>query len=123
MIRGRLLKVRAGHVLVHSSPPYGYKIEKNQEGKLSLAIYEPEAKIVRAIFDWYVNGDNEKKVTIGNIAAKLTEMGVPTRQDTLKNRGDVKKRGWAEWGRSTVAKILKKRGLCWYLVLSERKAC
>ncbi len=107
MIRGRLLKVRAGHVLVHSSPPYGYQISKNEEGKSVLVIYEQEAKIVRAIFDWYVNGHNGKKVTIGEIAAKLTEMGVPTRQDTHKNQGGKKKRGWAEWGRSMVAKILK----------------
>ena len=107
MIRGRLLKVRSGHVLVHSTPPYGYQVAKSEEGKLTLAIYEPEAKIVRAIFDWYVNGDNGKRITLGEIAVKLTEMGVPTRLDTLKNRGGAKKRGWAEWGRSMVAKILK----------------
>jgi site-specific DNA recombinase len=107
MIRGRLLKVRAGHVLVHSSPPYGYQVTKNEEGKSALIVYEPEAKIVRLIFDWYVNGNNGKRVTLGEIAAKLTEMGVPTRLDTLKNRGSAKKRSWAEWGRSMVAKILK----------------
>jgi len=107
MIRGRLLKVRAGHVLVHSSPPYGYKVAVNQEGKSTLVSDEHKAKIVRAIFDWYVNGDNGKKITIGGIAAKLTELGVPTRLDTLPKGGGSKKRGWAVWGRSMVAKILK----------------
>jgi len=107
MIRGRLLKVRAGHVLVHSTPPYGYKVAKNQEGKATLVSDEHEAKIVRAIFDWYINGDNGKKITIGGIASKLTEMGVPTRLDTLPKGGGSKKRGWAIWGRSMVAKILK----------------
>ncbi len=107
MIRGRLSKVRAGHVLVHSTPPYGYEIGKSENGKSTLVINEIEAKIVRTIFDWYVNGDNGKRVTLGEIAAKLTQMGVPTRLDTLKNRGGAKKRGWAEWGRSMVAKIVR----------------
>jgi site-specific DNA recombinase len=50
MIRGRLLKVRAGHVLVHSTPPYGYQVAKSQSGKTTLAPEESEAKIVRIIF-------------------------------------------------------------------------
>lgn len=107
MIRGRLLKVRAGHVLVHSAPPYGYKVGNNLEGKSTLVIDDEEAKIVRMIFDWYLNGDNGKKITIAGIANKLTEMGVPTRLDTAPNRGGAKKRGWAMRGRSMVAKILK----------------
>jgi site-specific DNA recombinase len=107
MIRGRLLKVRAGHVLVHSTPPYGYKVEKNDAGKTTLVADEDEARIVRAVFDWYVNGYNGERITIGGIAKKLTEMGVPTRLDTLPRSGGSKKRGWAVWGRSSVAKILK----------------
>ena len=107
MVRGRLLKVRAGHVLVHSTPPYGYEVAKNGEGKASLVIIEDEAKIVRLIFDWYVNGYNGKRVTMASIAKKLTEMGVPTRHDTMPNSGGTKKRGWAVWGRSFVGKILK----------------
>jgi site-specific DNA recombinase len=107
MIRGRLLKVRAGHVLVHSTPPYGYKVVSNEEGKAALAPEENEARIVRAIFDWYVNGDNGKRMTLGGIANKLTEMGVPTRVDTLPKGGSKKKRGWAVWGRPIIQKILK----------------
>ena len=107
MVRGRLLKVRAGHVLVHSTPPYGYKVAKNEEGKASLIIYEDEARIVRLVFDWYVNGYNGRKITMAGIAKKLTEMGVPTRHDTMPKGGGIKKRGWAVWAASVVAKILK----------------
>jgi site-specific DNA recombinase len=107
MVRGRLLKVRAGHVLVHSTPPYGYKVAKNDEGKSALVIYEDEARIVKMIFDWYVNGYNGQKITIIGIAKKLTEMGIPTRHDTMPKSGGTKKRGWAVWGASFVAKILK----------------
>ena len=107
MVRGRLLKVRAGHVLVHSTPPYGYKAAMNHEGKASLLVNEDEARIVRMIFDWYVNGYNGEKITIIGIAKKLTEMGIPTRHDIIPNRGGIKKRAWAVWGSSSVAKILK----------------
>lgn len=107
MIRGRLLKVRAGHVLVHSAPPYGYQVATTLDGKTTLAPHESEAKIVRMVFDWYVNGEHGNKITIAGIADKLTEMGVPTRLDTLPKNGGKKKRGWAVWGRSMVAKILK----------------
>jgi site-specific DNA recombinase len=107
MIRGRLLKVRAGHVLVHSTPPYGYKVAKNENGKASLVINETEAKFVRMVFDWYVNGHNGRKITMNGIAKKLTEMGIPTRHDTMPNGGGFKKRGWAVWGVPMVAKILK----------------
>ena len=107
MIRGRLLKVRAGHVLVHSTPPYGYRVAKNEDGKASLVINEDEAKIVRMIFDWYVNGHNGKRLTMGAIAKKLTKMGVPTRLDTMPKSGGYKKRAWAVWGVSFIAKILK----------------
>jgi len=107
MTRGRLLKVRAGHVLVHGSPPFGYKIVINEEGKTTLAVHDPEARIVKMVYDWYVGGVNGKKITLEEIANKLTEMGIPTRLDTIKKEGNAKKRGWAEWGRSTVAKILR----------------
>src|SRR4029078_9081337 len=107
MIRGRVLKVRAGHVLGHSTPPYGYGVAMNQEGKATLIPHDDEARIVRMIFDWYVNGYNGKKITIIGIAKKLTEMGIPTRHDTNPKGGGTKKRAWGIWGSSFVAKILK----------------
>jgi len=106
MIRGRLSKVRAGHVLIHSTPPYGYKATK-KDGRSTLTPYEPEARIVRSIFDWYINGDNGTKMTIIGIANKLTNMGVPTRLDTQSHGGGRKKNGKGVWSRSMIGKILK----------------
>jgi site-specific DNA recombinase len=107
MIRGRRLKVKAGHVLVHSSAPYGYELYIDENGKNSLIINEPEARIVRMIYNWYVNGDDcGKKLTMKAITRKLTELHVPTRLDTVKGKGGFKKKDWGEWSRATVGKIL-----------------
>ncbi|MFU8774048.1 MAG: recombinase family protein, partial [Anaerolineales bacterium] len=107
MIRGRRLKVKAGHVLVHSSAPYGYELFVDENGKNTLIINEPEARIVRMIYNWYVNGDDcGKKLTMKAITRKLTELHVPTRLDTIKGKGGFKKKDWGEWSRATVGKIL-----------------
>jgi site-specific DNA recombinase len=107
MTRGRRLKVKAGHVLVHSSPPYGYRVAE-VDGKTSLIVYEPEARIVRLIYNWYVYGDGGgKRLQMYAIARKLTAMAVPTRLDTEPKGGGHKKRGYGEWSRATVAKILR----------------
>ena len=56
--RARRLKVRAGHVETHDRAPYGYHLAE-VDGKSTLVIYEPEAKIVRLIFQWYLEGDGD----------------------------------------------------------------
>lgn len=63
----------------------GYKIE---EGKI--VILEEEAKIIRFIFDCYVNGDGAVK-----IAKKLDELGIPT---PLKSK---------RWNATTILNMLK----------------
>jgi site-specific DNA recombinase len=106
MVRGRRQKVKAGSVLVHGRPPYGYKsVESN--GKHSLVIHEPEARIVRMIFDWYTQGDNNSgPLTINDITRKLSKMKIPTPSESKKI--DVRKRrGWGNWSLSTVNNILK----------------
>ena len=101
MSRGRRNIVRNGKVMLHGQPPpYGYRVENRM-----LTIYEPEAKIVRLIFTWYVVGDeNGQKLSINGIAVRLTEMKVPTWGDI---HGIVKKkRGWGEWEAASVSNIL-----------------
>ena len=106
MTRGRRLKVMAGHVLVHSTPPYGYQVAE-VDGKTTLAMYEREARTVRLIYNWYVHGDeNNRQPSMQAIARKLTQLTVPTRLDTNSGQGGYKKRGYGEWNRTTVAKIL-----------------
>jgi site-specific DNA recombinase len=107
MIRGRVLKIRAGHVMIHNVPPYGHKVAINEQGKTTLVGNEDETKIVRIVYDWYVNGHNGEQITIIGIAKKLTEMGMPTRYDTMNNGKGVKKRTWGIWSPPMVAKILK----------------
>ena len=108
MVRGRRLKVKAGHVLLHSTPPYGYQRATDEvTGKNTLAPFEPEAKIVRLIFHWYAYGDDgQGPLSIRAIAKKLTDMHVPTRLDTMPDRGGNKKQGYGLWHPGTIGKYL-----------------
>ncbi len=78
--RGRNTKARSGRVVGSRCPPYGYRFIRDEKGKvIGLEIYEKEARIVRLIFAWYVRGDESgKPLTLWQIAAKLTQMAVPT---------------------------------------------
>jgi len=118
MVRGRRLKVKAGNVLVHSTPPYGYRVATDPATeKDKLVPFEAEAKIVRLIFHWYAYGDDEHELlSMGGIADKLTEMRIPTRLDAMPNRGGTKKRDYGQWYRATVAKILSREAYIgtWY---------
>ena len=91
MRRGKEYAVSMG-AYVASVPPYGYELTRVQVGKKklpSLKIDEDKAKVVRMIYDWYVNED------IGHqrIASRLDEMGIkPTRV--------------SHWNSKSIAKIL-----------------
>jgi site-specific DNA recombinase len=110
MTRGRRNVVKNGKVLLHGAKPsYGYLLEDGM-----LVIYEPEARIVRLIFTWYVYGDeNGSKLSFRAIADKLTQMQVPTWADTHQeptwDDNHVifrKKQKYGEWNRDTVRKML-----------------
>jgi len=106
MVRGRRLKAKAGHVLTHGRAPYGYRPAK-VDGKCTLTVYEPEARIVRLIFQWYTEGNEDgKKLSLVKIADRLTEMRVPTRGDT--DDQVAKRRGYGTWNRAAIGKILKR---------------
>lgn len=51
--------------------PYGYRLENKE-----LVIYEPEAQIVRDVYDMYLN----QGIGYRGIAKKLNEAGIPSRQ-------------------------------------------
>ncbi len=95
--------MKSGVVLLHGNPPpYGYRL--SDDGK-TLVVYEPEARIVRLIFTWYVEGDeNGKKLSVGAIVRRLTEMDILTWRDTHK--WGFKKRGFGQWTRGTIKIIL-----------------
>jgi site-specific DNA recombinase len=107
--RGRYLKVKAGNVMTHGGKaPFGYRCV-SKDGKETFEIYELEARIVRLIYQWYTQGDGEAgPMTFGGIARRLTELGLPSAQDFPdRHWGAPKKRGYGEWGRAMVQKILK----------------
>jgi site-specific DNA recombinase len=105
MTRGRRNKVKDGNVLVHGKPPYGYRLVE-KDSKRVLEIHEPEARIIRLVFQWYINGDEAgKPLSMRKIAAKLTRMGVPTWSDIhcTKMRKVGNRR---QWYSSNINKIL-----------------
>ena len=65
--------------------PFGYRLKDGM-----LEVYEPEAQIVRAIFDLYLAGKSKNE-----IAAQLNARGIPTRD------------GKGDWQRSSITYILR----------------
>ncbi|MCB0212788.1 MAG: recombinase family protein [Anaerolineae bacterium] len=100
--RGRREKVRQGNVITHGTPPYGYR-EVKEGDKTRLEIYEPEAAIVRRIFNLYVY--EEKGYNL--ITQELTAADVPTRAD-IGLRNLDKKKGRCEWSTASIQRIIKR---------------
>ena len=83
MRRGRRLKVQAGNVLVGGHPPYGYRVIQ-KDGKNQFEICEPEAKLIRMVFEWYTLGDQDSgPLPLRAIVRRLNEMGIPTPSNGL----------------------------------------
>ena len=104
LLEGRKNQSRAGSVLVYQNPPYGYKSVK-RDGKYKLEIYPKEAKWVKQIFAWYVQGK-----PLRQIAAELTQLGVHTSTEAKHRQSPKKKkRGKAEWTHTPLRYILKNK--------------
>ena len=72
--RGKLFKVRAGEA-IFTKVPYGYRrVPRSEAGPARYEIYEPEAAVVRRIFDDYVAGGH----SIRQIAKRLYADGIPS---------------------------------------------
>jgi site-specific DNA recombinase len=90
--RGKRHRAKTGLVNVLSGAPYGYRYLKKTEGSDSCyVIDENEAPVVRQVYQWYT----EEGLSLGAIARRLTNQGVPTR------------RGKARWERSVVWAMLR----------------
>ena len=80
--------------------PYGYK--KNPENKYQLIINEEEARVVRYIFDLFLQGNGLTK-----IAQILTNEGIPV-PGQARNIGNTRKTALYDcWKQTTVSRILK----------------
>ena len=89
--RGKLWRARKGEVVAWK-PPYGYRrISRVDDRPAHLEVFEPEAVIVRRIFDDYVHKDlSMRQITKG---LNYDRIGSPS--------------GKAVWGVSTIARILR----------------
>lgn len=90
--RGKRHRARHGEVSVLSGAPYGHRYhKKTPESDAWYEVIEPQATVVCDIFRHYT----VDHMSIGAIARKLNELGVPTRN------------GGARWERSTVWGVLR----------------
>lgn len=95
-------RMKAGY-FIGSMPPYGYDKDPNNKGKL--IINDDEAKIVKEIFELYLEGNGKTK-----IARILNERGIPNPSHSKLQRGvkiglSHKNSGYL-WKYSTITNIL-----------------
>lgn len=90
--RGRLAKLRAGHLLPWIHTPYGYRCDPHYpRDPARLRIEETEAAVIRQMFQWYA----EDGLSIHAIAARLMQLRIPTA------------RGGTHWQPATVGGMLR----------------
>ena len=87
-IRGKRARAERGKLPTGSAGLYGYDYDKTKGVR---RIDEEEARVVRMIFNWV----NEEDLTLGKVAIRLAELGIPS------------PKGSRRWGRSTVGRIVK----------------
>ena len=94
--------------------PYGYM--KNPNNKYQLIINEDEAKVVRHVFDLYLQGNGLTK-----IAQILTREGIPV-PGTSRNIGKTRKTKLYDcWKQTTISRMLKNQVYIGNLVQFKRK--
>ena len=92
LTRGKQISLKSGNY-INGVTPYGYERAWVTEGKRqcpTLAIVEEEAKVVRMIFDWYVN----EELGATKISQRLNAMGIKARKGGL-------------WKKSSIVNMLK----------------
>ena len=113
MVRGKRNKVKAGKVLPSRHRPYGYKFAND-----NLEIYEPEAQIVRLIFQLYV----VENLGVITIAKKLTKMQVPTYLMTNPTLSSPTARKYSNrWAEGSIRGILRNKTYIGQWVYGKRK--
>lgn len=113
-MRGRNAKAKAGKVVGQGAAPFGYCYS---DGDLS--IIETEAHIVRMIYDWYVNGnENGGMMSLIGIAKKLTAMGVPT--PAISKGMNSRHEKYGIWHYGSVNSILSSETYCGVLRYGRR---
>ena len=102
--RGRKISASEGRYM-GSAAPYGYEIIKIKGDKgNTLKIYEPEANVIKMIFDWYVN----EGLGYRSIAIRLDDLGIKTRTGI-------------DWSLAVIRTIIKKPIYCGKIRVSHKK--
>lgn len=96
LLNGRLASIREGK-WPGGNAPYGYETYKlkGQKG-FSLKVIPAQARVVRMIYDWYVNGIHQedgyrKKAGSYLIAKTLNELGYKNQYNSSWNEGHISK--------------------------------
>lgn len=106
---GKRDALKAGDVILNRGQVdmFGYRVVNKK-----YEINEPEAAVVRMIYDWYVNGDESGKL-LGSyqIAQRLNEMSVPTSSQRnpgikLSNRRNPTNTDRPGWQRTIISRML-----------------
>ena len=87
LTRGKQLSLQSGNY-INGVTPYGYERDWIIEGKKecpTLKIVEDEAKVVRLIFDWYVN----EELGAIKICQRLNDMGIKARKGGLWKKSSI----------------------------------
>lgn len=91
--RGKDGKAKAGKVVGVGPSPYGY-VYANGE----LTINESQAEIVRMIFGWYVNGnENGHMMSLLAIARQLSAMRIPKPGESMSLNWKMKRGKYSVW--------------------------
>ncbi len=95
--RGRIASVQEGN-FVGGSAPYGYKRIKLSKG-YTLEIIPEQAEIVKQIFEWYCNGEQQPDGSIHRLGADA----IASKLDSLGVKPAVKDK----WSKATIQDMLK----------------
>ena len=98
--RGKREKLAQGLVIA-GVVPFGYDFLRDEQGRIvGLEVIPEQARLVKLIFQWYTQGDEEGNLlSLYAIAKRLTEAGVATPRKS--------KSGRALWYSSTIARMLR----------------
>ena len=112
MRRGRQARLRAGTLLPWTTPPFGYRLDPDRPRQASAVRVDPaEAVLVAQMFECYL----EPQATIYRLAARLTDLGVPTprggpRWNTASVRGILRNPSYAGRALSNRTQVAPARG-------------
>gem|GEM_PF-1613539 len=101
VVQGMIRKAKMGSWL-GGPPPYGYRKTKDTNGCVWLTVHEPEAKVVRMIFEQSLKGHGHKAIAI-----MLNEQGILS-SEIARNRNSVMNQNPdGRWCGDTVRYILR----------------